>query len=130
MEEEFTIFEDDDIRVFYRAQDNVYVALDKNEERASMWEYAFGLSPIYLSEIERLRLPLAAITMMYKGQKRKSVKGEGYEGTLVNTGKKGFIGTYFGHGFKGTINTNQGKTDISFLVLQSQGRGRERDFLN
>ncbi len=110
------IFEDDDMRVAYNGV-NSYLVHDKNKERSAHWDFVFADFPTTIPHLERLRLPMMAITMLFKKQSRKNVKGEGYEGRLKDTRKYAAIGSYYGRIVKGEVETDKGKNDISFIIM-------------
>ena len=122
-------FESPDIRAEYRALTNMIHVYDKTKDEECRYAYSFGAAPTNLPIDLRVRLPMEAIQMLWRGERDTKVHGEGYEGILRDTGKYASVGSDYGRIFTGVVETNAGKKDISFLIMMPT-RDRDGNSLN
>ena len=82
------------------------------------WGWVYLVSDTRLSEEERKSLMIEAIRMYQTGKERKKVRGERYEGVISTSGRHELIGTFDGQHFDAELDTDHGKSKLSFLVAE------------
>ena len=82
------------------------------------WGYTFLVTDSRLSEKSRLELIMKATTMYLFHQKKEKVRGDNYEGVLRSLEKYRLLGTFGGYHFEAELDTDYGKSRLSFLVAE------------
>jgi len=82
------------------------------------WGITFMQTDSSLSFEDRGSLLIAA-TQIYLGKEdRRMVKGDEFEGVLRNTKEHYSCGAFSGQGFEAELDTEHGKSNLSFLVTE------------
>jgi hypothetical protein len=88
-----------------------------------MWSWVYLSSDSSLTDADRDTIALEAIRMDNRGTRRKSIKGENFEGHMVRR-ERGLLGSFSGTEYRADIETDDGEMRISLLMSKGQRSGR------
>ncbi len=82
------------------------------------WGYVFLAFDSFITFDERIYLAREAIEMKLNGISTRDIKRDGYEGKLYEKGGYQTLGTFSGQCFEAELETDRGKSNLSFLVTE------------
>lgn len=81
-----------------------------------VWNYVFSDPDGCLSESDRKVLVWDAVDVYRTNRRRKSVRGDDFEGELRDTKQEGRLGSFFGRLIEGFIETDKGKNNVGLIL--------------
>ena len=84
--------------------------------KGQTWYYGFSEPDGILSHADRELLLWNAIDLYMTKKTRRNIKGEEFEGRLVDTKQSGRCGAFYGRRIGGIIETDKGKGKFEILL--------------
>src|SRR3989344_6244834 len=89
--------------------------------RGEDWRYVFAEADGCLSHKDRETLLKGAIDIYKDNKKRRAIKGDNFEGELVNTRRDTYWpGSFVGRSIEGKLETDKGEACVHVIIARYQ----------